>query len=490
MSARLLLTERRLRQHEHQLRIAAEMGETLLRQQEEGEERERALHAQLEAAEADRLRLRDELDRTRDEKAALVTSLSTMQQSAVDAQHARDDALDTLSKMRAEQDREREKHRATPSDDSVRRDNDALRSLSAALEAQVRALSERVAAVTKEAEEDRRGREEAEREVREWATAVEERDAAASAAKDAHREEVAELRYRMEQLQELLPVSPPARSPHASPFPALVDEEDVGDWDEPGMEVGRNLRLSTMGYDSLLAELEHDLDDARRAHQHEDSSAADRKADGGDTDGEKENSDAASGSRSGVLAWFSGEGHRQAAAADPAAAHAAAADGAEGAAVAGRRVVRGEDGGQCGCAEGLLSPGHAVCEAGVGGEQQHRRVQRQRGRAVRARHRGGCAVPPVAPVDRRGAGGHEGRGARAGDSSSSRQGKGRGRRGGRGGGRGRRGRGKGKREGKKEVVEEQGAAVRVRHRPSMSTGVHRGIFTSKKPDSSKSTKVR
>ena len=268
----LLLTERRLQEKERHLRLAAEMGDLLIRQQEDSEERERLLSQQMSALTQRAEEESKEKERQREELSRLRVQLRDAVQSAEEAKRRVQEAEEAMQEMETQLERERtgqrrrEQRQQSSASQQLTAETAALQSQLSALQSQQRALQERLQAVQAERDEEKRRREEAEAEARDWAQTVDERDTAAAAVQAEHREEMEELRYRLQQAQDALPVSPPVLTPPSFPsFPVMEGAEEQLETEpaavsvEAEREEGRNVQLSRLGYESLLAELESEL---------------------------------------------------------------------------------------------------------------------------------------------------------------------------------------------------------------------------------------
>ena len=267
----LLMTQGRLREREQQVQMAAEVGEALLRQQEERDEEVRQWKERAEEAEAEVERVRDDMTRMQERNIALLTQVREAEATANERQRRTAEAEEQAALLSTQLARERERRRGEErqqlsTSSTLVTDNANLTSSVATLNTQLASNQQRIVLLTQQHEAERASTLHYRQEAEAWERLADERDRKAKEREDELLEEIDSLSYRCRQLQEAVPMCGPSTSSSGGDSVGSVDyESDVvaegGESREVKevREAGRNKRLSMMPYESLLAELEGEL---------------------------------------------------------------------------------------------------------------------------------------------------------------------------------------------------------------------------------------
>ena len=268
----LLMTEGRLREREQQVQMAAEVGEALLRQQEEREEEARQLRQRAEDAEYEVERVRTDMDRLQERNITLLTQLREAESTTHDQQKRTAEAEGQLALLTTQLTRERERRRGEEraqhsTSTSLVTDNANLTTTLATLHTQLTSYQHRITLLTQQHETQRTTTAHYKQEAEAWERLVEERERKAKEREDELLEEIDSLSYRCRQLQEAVPMCGPSvvggggsgLSEFDGGLGVVVEGGESNEKVKEVREVGRNQRLSMMPYESLLAELEGEL---------------------------------------------------------------------------------------------------------------------------------------------------------------------------------------------------------------------------------------
>ena len=276
----LLMTEGRLREREQQVQMAAEVGEALLRQQEEREEEARQWRERAEEAECEVERVRSEMERLQERNISLLTQVREAEAATDEQQRKTAEVEEQLAHLSAQLARERERRREDrqqlATSTSLATDNASLTATLASLHTQLHSYQQRIALLTQQYDTERSNTQQYRAEAEAWERIVDEREHKAKEREDQLLDEIESLSYRCRQLQEAgLAIGPAVGERGVAVFEnGLEVEESVGSEvkELPEMrEMGRNERLSTMPYESLLAELEGELQAEIAARQARDT---------------------------------------------------------------------------------------------------------------------------------------------------------------------------------------------------------------------------
>ena len=283
----LLMTQGRLREREQQVQMAAEVGEALLRQQEERDEDVRQWKERAEEAEAEVERVRDDMTRMQERNIALLTQVREAEAAANEHQRRTAEAEEQTALLSTQLARERERRRGEErqqlsASNTLVTDNANLTSSVAALNAQLASCQQRVALLSQQHEAERASALHYRQEAEAWERLADERDRKAKEREDELLEEIDSLSYRCRQLQEAMPMCGPSTTSSSGvgggdSVGSVEYESDVVAEGVESREVkevreaGRNKRLSMMPYESLLAELEGELQAEIAARQPKDA---------------------------------------------------------------------------------------------------------------------------------------------------------------------------------------------------------------------------